>query len=870
MDTLLSPHAAPTPSAKPTKATGRPPAPIERPNDAEIDRRIEAACALACRQIAPAWPLDRSIAVNPHWARIERPVRTVAARMAVLGDIRVFPQRGALRRAWASGRIAAADLDAALAQLPAASELGVDAARAVAALAEPQSLPRLPLLIDVLDDDPAGRTRLSWRQAITHQVGQVCAAYFDTHQADWQPDRAGGLYAFWRDTLTHDHGIGLLMGLPDIARGLAALPATRVDAERWVLRRLGLPDEAWADYLEAVLLTVNGWASWCAYRGWQARLAGTDDAHLRDLLAIRLAWGAILLECRDDVATQRAFAALQVEWERAPALMAQAEAQLLVDEVWQLAFEVGYQRGLARRLTAVAPQPLAAAQADPPPAVQAAFCIDVRSEPIRRAIESACPAVQTVGFAGFFGLPVAYTPLATTARRPQLPGLLAPTLDVTDRVAHAAADFGPQGDALQAPARRSRLRRFGRAQPWDAGSRWPNAAFSLVESVGAGYLGKLGQWLWPSAAARRSLDGAGLAPRYRPVCRPVLVGLDIAAKVDLAARVLHAMGLDRGLAPLVLLVGHGSQVANNAQAAALDCGACCGQTGEVNARALARLLNEPEVQAGLRDRGILLPAGTAFVGALHNTTTDEIEGLDLDLDLADEASRERWTRLQPVLAQAGDQVRRSRAATLGIDVRAPDATLLDRLRRRANDGAQTRPEWGLAGNAAFLIAPRARSRGAVLDGRVFLHDYDAANDADGSLLESLMTAPMLVAHWINWQYHASTCDPQRLGSGNKLLHNVVGGHIGVFEGNGGDLRIGLARQSLHDGTHWRHEPLRLTVVIDAPAPSIERVIGRHDVLRHLIDNGWLHLWRFADGEGLERHACGIWQPVSTAGPCQQE
>ncbi len=854
METLLTPRAESACPALPPAPTGLPPLPAA----AEIDGRIEAACAQACRAIAPAWPLDRAIAVNPHWQRIGRPVRAVAARMAVLGDIRVFPPREQLRQAWASGRIAAADLAEALTQLPAASAAGLDTTRAVHALSETPALPRLPLLIDVLDDDPQARTRLSWRQAITHQVSQVCAAYFDDHQADWQPDRAGGLYAFWRDTLTHDHGIGVLMGLPDIARGLAQLPATRADAERWVLHRLGLPEEAWADYLEAVLLTVNGWASWCAYLGWEAQLAGGSDSHLRDLLAVRLAWGAILLECRDDAAAQRAFAALQVQWERAPELLQQAEDALRVDEAWQLAFEIGYQRNLAHRLAVVAPVP-AAATADPPPEVQAAFCIDVRSEPLRRAIEAVWPAVQTIGFAGFFGIPVAYTPLATSARRPQLPGLLAPALDVTERIAHAGADFGPEGDALQAPARQARLRRFARDDQWRAASRWPNAAFSFVESVGVGYLGKLGQWLRPSPAARRSLDGAGLAPRYRPVCRPVLAGLDVSAKVDLAARVLHAMGLDRGLASLVLLVGHGSQSANNAQAAALDCGACCGQTGEVNARALARLLNEPEVQDGLRARGIPVPACTAFVAALHNTTTDEIEGFDLDL--ADAAVRERWTRLQSALAQAGDHVRRTRAVPLGLDARAPHAALLDQLRRRANDGAQTRPEWGLAGNAAFLIAPRARSRGAVLDGRTFLHDYDAANDADGSVLELLMTAPMLVTHWINWQYHASTCDPQRLGSGNKLLHNVVGGRIGVFEGNGGDLRIGLARQSLHDGERWRHEPLRLTVVIDAPAASIERVIDRHDAVRQLVDHDWLHLWRFAEGGGFERYACGRWHAV---------
>ncbi len=848
MDALLTPRAEPMHRLQPSA-----------PTDTGIDRRIDAACEQACRAIAPAWPLDRAIAVNPHWERIGLSVRTVAARMAVLGDIRVFPPRAHLRQAWASGRIAAADLDEALAQRPAAQSAGLDATRAIKALAETPVLPRLPLLIDVLDDDPQGQGRLSWRQAITHQVSQVCAAYFDVHQADWQPDRTGGLYAFWRDTLTHDHGIGVLMGLPDIARGLSALPATREDAQRWVLRRLGLPEEAWADYLEAVLLTVNGWASWCAYLGWEARLAGSSDEHLRELLAIRLAWGAILLECRDDQAAQRAFAALQVQWERAPALMQQAEAALLVDEVWQLALEVGYQRDLAQRLRAVSTSP-ALPEGEPGFDVQAAFCIDVRSEPLRRAIESAWPAVQTVGFAGFFGLPVAYTPLATSARRPQLPGLLAPSMEVTDRVANTAADFGPQGDALQAPARQGRLRHFARADRWGAGSRWPNAAFSSVEAVGAGYLGRLAQWLRPPPAARRSLDGAGLAPRYRPVCRPALVGIDLAAKVDLAARVLHAMGLDHGLAPLVLLVGHGSQSANNAQAAALDCGACCGQTGEVNARVLARLLNEPEVQAGLRARGIRDASRRGFVAALHNTTTDEIEGFDLDL--LDAAAHERWARLQPVLAQAGDQVRRERAVTLGLDPKSPPASLLDQLRRRANDGAQTRPEWGLAGNAAFLIAPRARSLGAVLEGRVFLHDYDAANDADGSVLELLMTAPMLVTHWINWQYHASTCDPHRLGSGNKLLHNVVGGRIGVFEGNGGDLRIGLARQSLHDGVNWRHEPLRLTVVIDAPVAAIERVIAEHAVVSQVLDNDWLHLWRFGDDGGFVRYARGRWSTVT--------
>ncbi|MYM22189.1 DUF2309 family protein [Duganella sp. FT135W] len=825
--------------------------------DVTLHHQIETACSQACQAIAPAWPLDRAIAVNPHWSRIGMPLRRVAARMAVLGGVQVFPRRNQQRQAWLEGRICPADLDHALRQVADARSAGLTSGQCQQALHIEPPVQQLALLIDVLDNDQQRHTRLSWKQAITHQVSQTCAAYFD-EQADWQPERKLGLYAFWRDTLQHDHGIGLLMGLPRLGRALNALPATRQDAERWVLKRLGLPQVVWADYLESVLLTVNGWASWCAYLGWQARLEGGEDPHLRELLAIRLAWGLLLLECKDDAQAVQAFTLVQQTWGQAPTVLRQAEQALLVDEVWQVALEVGYQRDLAQRLLSVADP----TEELPAVEVQAAFCIDVRSEPLRRALETAWPAVQTIGFAGFFGLPVAYTPLATNARRPQLPGLLAPTTEVTDCLLPTNASEGVSGEVLQAAASRSRLARFAQTKQWDATGRWPSTAFSYVESAGLGYVGKLGQWLLPSKKARARDDLEGLAARYRAICRPQIVGLSLDAKVSLAAAVLHAMGLDKNLAPFILLVAHGSQSANNAHAAALDCGACCGQTGEVNARSLAQLLNAPAVRSGLQAQGITIPKETWFFAALHNTTTDEIEGFDIDLLPA--AAHARWNRLQDAFAHACDQVRRVRAPTLNLNPTAPRKKLLDRLRRRANDGAQTRPEWGLAGNAAFLIAPRQRSRGVVLAGRCFLHDYDATQDSDGSVLELLMTAPMVVTNWINWQYHASTCDPLHLGSGNKVLHNVVGGNIGVFEGNGGDLRIGLSRQSLHDGDRWVHEPLRLTVIIDAPQEAIETVIRKHAVVRQLLENDWLHLWRF-QADGFVRYVHGDWADVLAQG-----
>jgi len=819
-----------------------------------LETRIDDACRQACLAIAPAWPLDRAIAVNPHWSRIGMTVRQVAARMAVLGGIQVFPPREQQRIAWQAGRISPAHLQRALDQLPQALALNVTPQQCTEALQSSAPTEQLPLLIDVLDNDPQRHTRLSWRQAITHQVSQTCAAYFDDHQADWRPERSQGLYAFWRDTLQHDHGIGLLMGLADIGRAVSALPARAADAEQWVIKRLGLPLEVWSDYLESVLLTVNGWASWCAYLGWQAGLEGRKDPHLRELLAIRLAWGVLLLECKDSDASKQAFASLQRAWRQAPDVLKRAEQALLIDEVWQLALEIGYQRELALRLAYASNASMAPQEIE----VQAAFCIDVRSEPLRRALEAVCPGIQTLGFAGFFGLPVAYTPLSSSARRPQLPGLLAPAMEVADRLMSANPPDRKSDDLMQIAASRARQARLGLADRWRTASRWPGAAFSYVEAAGVGYLGKMGNWVMPGKQARSRDELRGLPARYRAICRPQLTGIDLDTQLALSAGVLHAMGLEQHLAPLVLLVGHGSQSANNAHAAALDCGACCGQTGEVNARSLAQLLNDPAVREGLRCRGLSIPDSTSFLACLHNTTTDEIEVFDLDL--LPLSARERWERIQNLLAHACDQVRRARAPALHLDPRSPHGVLLDQYRQRANDGAQTRPEWGLAGNAAFLIAPRHRSWGVVLEGRSFLHDYDAGQDADGSVLELLMTAPMLVAHWINWQYHASTCDPARLGSGNKVLHNVVGGTLGVFEGNGGDLRIGLSRQSLHDGQRWVHEPLRLTVIIDAPQAAIEAVIHKHRVVQQLLDNGWLHLWRFEQCD-LIRYVHGAWSPV---------
>lgn len=126
-----------------------------------------------------------------------------------------------------------------------------------------------------------------------------------------------------------------------------------------------------------------------------------------------------------------------------------------------------------------------------------------------------------------------------------------------------------------------------------------------------------------------------------------------------------------------------------------------------------------------------------------------------------------------------------------------------------------------------------------------------------------MTAPLIVANWINLQYYSSTVDNQRQGSGNKVLHNVVGGTIGVLEGNGGDLRIGLSEQSLRDAEgRLQHIPLRLTALIEAPIAAMERIIAANETLGRLIEGRWLNLVQIGEeGRLKERFGANDWRPV---------
>ena len=324
-------------------------------------------------------------------------------------------------------------------------------------------------------------------------------------------------------------------------------------------------------------------------------------------------------------------------------------------------------------------------------------------------------------------------------------------------------------------------------------------------------------------------------------------------KANLARGILDTIKLTT-YAPIVMLVGHGSHTSNNLHAAGLECGACGGQSGEINVRVLASLLNDNTVRALLSKMGVAIPSDTHFIAALHNTTTDQLTCFD-PLEGAKDLNSKltNWFEKAQYLAQ------QERAAKLDSSLlKASDKQRSKAFTKRANDWSQVSPEWGLANNHAFIIAPRQQTRHLDLQGRSFLHDYDQNNDPGFSILERILTAPMLVTHWINMQYNLSVTDNLKFGCGNKVLHNAVGGNIGVFEGNGGDLRIGLSMQSLHNGQQWMHTPVRLAVYVAAPKTAIEQITAKHDIVRQLIDNGWLYLFHW-EGDNIQRFYQQQWQ-----------
>lgn len=796
--------------------------------------------------VPPMWPLADYVAVNPCVGLTDRPFLDAYQLLINVRDCDLLMPREYFQSLNKRGRLLSQDLAAAHAQC--FTEYpdwydSFDVSELTEWLIESDHITanteiRFRTVAEAVDQ----RQGSSWSSHILNDITRHCASHFDEGQAAWSsPWSDTTLYTGWREAAQLSRRMDLL-GLSGFRACVANLPANPQQAVKELLVALEVPPSHWRQFLLCEAFSVAGWASYIRYRVREAEFAGQKDDDLIGLLAMRLAYDVALARA-PGVPWPLPLWPTDADLEEGDAALPVPTTDVLARYALQVATERVYRRELFQKLTTRSATPQESARKT----LQMVFCIDVRSEVMRRNLESVHESIETFGFAGFFGMPLEYVTIGFANGTPQCPVLLQPSFRVHEAVRGISASH--QDDVTQ--------RRLGVRQArklWKSFQSSATSCFSFVESLGLPYIGKLltDSLHWSKPVASAATDG--LTDRLIPLRGPDIYaehnrGLDANRRIDLAEGMLRNLGLTRGLARIVALCGHASDVTNNPYRAALDCGACGGHSGEPNARVAAALLNDVDVRIGLAARGIEIPNDTWFLAAVHNTTTDAIEFCDVHLVPASHS--DDLTQIQLWLLEAGRLSRLERCPRLG----SPDAA--DVL-RRSSDWAEVRPEWGLAGNAAFIVAPRSRTVGLDLGGRTFMHSYDHRLDPELKVLELIMTAPMVVTNWINLQYYASTVDPVAFGSGNKVIHNVVG-QFGVLQGNGGDLMTGLPWQSVHDGKTLQHEPLRLLVVIEAPRTSVQQIIEKHAIVRNLVTNGWLSLVAWEDNEFYCWTAQGVWE-----------
>jgi hypothetical protein len=659
-----------------------------------------------------------------------------------------------------------------------------------AALFQQESLPQ-PM-------ESVNRESIKWFQA-----------FFDDGQATIRmPGRDRGLYTAWLNLARFDDR---LCGDDEKkARWITSLPDTPEKAIGECFLFLGIPADEQTTFLTLMLTTLPGWAAHVKYR---TEWSGGESRHAypvtqAEYLAVRLAITCLLWPEARDLLSWHHKAVEQADRTASP-----------INRITRA--EEEFRLPLLHELEKQKPVPVEKADA------QMVFCIDVRSEPFRRALESV-GNYDTLGFAGFFGVPTRIEDEVTGESYASCPVLLEPKHTVRQKhgctesaCSHSRAGY----------ERLTSFKRFYQSLKYTF-----STPFALVETMGIANGVWMGIRSFTPALAEKITQSVRNAIR-RP--EPVVSSMEDISLEDQCVYgegALRLMGLTSNFAPLVVLCGHGSVTRNNAYASALDCGACGGRHGGANARVLAAILNNPAVRTYLETRDISIPEKTVFVPAEHNTTTDAVE---LFTEGLPGFTASAVADLRKDLEKARSINSHWRAGQLGESLQ-PDNSAAHTA-TRSIDWAQVRPEWGLARNGAFIIGKRDLTRKMKLDGRCFLHSYDWTQDPEGTALTTILTAPMVVAQWINSQYLFSTLDNVAFGGGSKITKNITG-KLGIMQGNASDLMHGLPLQSVWSSDQQPyHEPIRLMTVVHAPRSIIDPIIRSQQVLQKLFGNGWVTL-----------------------------
>lgn len=399
-----------------------------------------------------------------------------------------------------------------------------------------------------------------WTETINEEVSKHCSAHYDEGQAAWpSPYQDLPLFQAWRSAAAVDRRIEVL-GLRDFRKLVSKLPHSAEAALFVLLQQSEVPPSLWHEYLLCVALTLPGWSAWTKYKSNESTKNGFENADFAGLLAMRIAY---------DVAVSKQF-----DFHVAPRTNTPHDESRASDALTRLtllrANEISRRdRVLGGISSAVKIRKKSApSQSATRTLAQMVFCIDVRSERIRRNLEQTSTEIETFGFAGFFGLPFEYVRLGDNAGTNQLPVLLDPKFQVYEDIRGDSEDHG-----VAAGQRRSKicnLRQF-----WKTFQTSAVSCFAFVESTGLFYAQKLlsrtlGR---PSKCSHHdgvhASDQPKLGPSFRDLKRQ---GIGTSEQVDMAESILRGIGITQDFAQLVVLCGHGATTENNPLQAGLDCG----------------------------------------------------------------------------------------------------------------------------------------------------------------------------------------------------------------------------------------------------------------------------------------------------------
>ncbi len=247
-----------------------------------------------CQRIAPLWPLENFVAVNPYLGLSDLAFWKAHQTLKRMSGRGLCMPRSYYQEQLLQGRITSDDLMMALQTLD-----------------SPWNLPHFeqqlvhengpsPKTVQLVTDVLGRIDGQDWSSYVVERISRYCAAYFDTAQALWSmPWKDRSLYQGWLEFSRIDK-TSRMMGLRGMRRAVAGWPDSAEDAIVLATRILELPWAALDTYLYAALLSVGGWAGWTRYLGWQTDKNEGEKPSIRELLAIRLAWDALFLTLRQN------------------------------------------------------------------------------------------------------------------------------------------------------------------------------------------------------------------------------------------------------------------------------------------------------------------------------------------------------------------------------------------------------------------------------------------------------------------------------------------------------------------------------------------------------------------------------------------